>query len=442
MGKGISMAQLNQRKDKKAVKILQLTSILGIGCTEKTMQIFSKYLKNDEFNVIIGCVFEGGVRDDLILNERFEIIHFKGDLNRICHFVKENQVDIVHIHRSNDYILPLIEMLSSKTACKIVETNVFGKITNNSIEKKVDMRIFVSKFCAMRFLKKYNLSINEFWEKNRVIYNPLDLEVYHEIDEKKKMGFKESLSINKNHFLIGRFGRPDSYKFGEICIKMIPHLIKKTMNFTYLIVGCPPEIKNYINKNKLSEYVVILDNIIDDSELSTFINSIDILAHSSLIGESFGCTIAEAMSQGKPVIVNSTPYFDNAQIELVDHNKNGYVANNLEVYVNAVYDLMENRSKLETFKIDAIKKSRMFYAPRLTEDLRQIYYELIDLEASYTPVIDKYDLESFFEEYDKRLKLSYNRNTLRDQVHFKTNYLKKKYIGFTSISKKLLCHLK
>ena len=171
-------------------------------------------------------------------------------------------------------------------------------------------------------------------------------------------------------------------------------------------------------------------------------NSIDILAHSSLIGESFGCTIAEAMSQGKPVIVNSTPYFDNAQIELVDHNKNGYIANNPEAYANAVYDLMENRSKLESFKTEAIKKSKLFHAPRLTEDLKQIYYELIDFKPSCAPVIDKYYLKSFFEEYDKRLKLSYDRNTLRDQLHFKSNYLKKKNIGFARILKKLWHNLK
>jgi hypothetical protein len=43
------------------------------------------------------------------------------------------------------------------------------------------------------------------------------------------------------------------------------------------------------------------------------------------MGESFGYGIAEPMNLGKPVVTNSTPCLDQAQIELVRHGETGFV---------------------------------------------------------------------------------------------------------------------
>jgi glycosyltransferase involved in cell wall biosynthesis len=54
--------------------------------------------------------------------------------------------------------------------------------------------------------------------------------------------------------------------------------------------------------------------------------SLDVVLHTSSIGESFGYGIAEPMNFGKPVIANSTPWADQAQIELVRHGECGFIA--------------------------------------------------------------------------------------------------------------------
>ena len=53
----------------------------------------------------------------------------------------------------------------------------------------------------------------------------------------------------------------------------------------------------------------------------------DVILHTSSIGESFGYGIAEPMNLGKPVITNSVPWHDQAQLELVQHGVCGWVAN-------------------------------------------------------------------------------------------------------------------
>jgi hypothetical protein len=65
----------------------------------------------------------------------------------------------------------------------------------------------------------------------------------------------------------------------------------------------------------------------------------DIMVHSSGIGESFGLSLAEGMYWGLPVVVDSTPGLDNAQIELVDHGSTGIVVDSASGFAEAVSQL-------------------------------------------------------------------------------------------------------
>ncbi|VVB63779.1 Glycosyl transferases group 1 [uncultured archaeon] len=156
-----------------------------------------------------------------------------------------------------------------------------------------------------------------------------------------------------------------------------------------------------------------------------FYSSIDVLAHSSKIGESFGYTIAEAMAAKKPVVVNSTPLEDNAQIELVDNFKTGLIANSSQPYARAIGYLLNNKLEREEMGLAGYRKAKRNYdAPSTTRVLEKIYLELaiekgIDLDdrvtskykdINYFP--SREDIISFKGEYDKRLKESFGRQNL------------------------------
>src|SRR5215470_11837740 len=74
----------------------------------------------------------------------------------------------------------------------------------------------------------------------------------------------------------------------------------------------------------------------DSSRIRRTIAAADCLGNYSQIGETFGLAMAEAMCCGLPVIVNSTPSMDNAQVELCDHGKTGLVANSLRALTSAL----------------------------------------------------------------------------------------------------------
>ncbi|NJK90804.1 MAG: glycosyltransferase [Blastochloris sp.] len=68
----------------------------------------------------------------------------------------------------------------------------------------------------------------------------------------------------------------------------------------------------------------------------------DVILHTSSIGESFGYGLAEPMALGKPVITNSVPWHDQAQIELVRHGECGLIASTLPSMKAAILRMAEN----------------------------------------------------------------------------------------------------
>ena len=66
------------------------------------------------------------------------------------------------------------------------------------------------------------------------------------------------------------------------------------------------------------------------------------MLHMSEFGESYGYTIAEAMQHGMPVITRSTPWRDNAQVELVRHGTTGFVCCSREGAVESLLRLADD----------------------------------------------------------------------------------------------------
>lgn len=419
------------------INVLQVCNQLGIGGTEKALQIFAENLDKTIFNVYVCGVMQGGEREKLLRKKGFEVFIISNNWQRLIKLMKDKNIHIVHVHRAGHEEPFVIMAARIAKVPGIIETNVFGCVDNSKSGKLLDHHLFVSKMCALRYQKWTKISTEEFFKSSKVIYNPVNLDDF----EKNKISgteikkFKKSLGINKNTPIIGRIGRPDIKKWGDICLDMMWHLIKKFPSIKYIIVGAPNSKKEELQKQEILKNMVFLETLSLDKVIK-FYNLIDILAHSSKMGESFGYTIAEAMAAKKPVVVNSTPFADNAQIELVDNAITGFISNTPRDYAEAIGYLLKNENKAKEMGLAGYEKAKREYeAKKTTKILEKIYLNLLREKGievddklikkyekiGYFP--SKYDIGAFEREYEKRLKDCFGRMN----ISYKFEIFKYKY---------------
>ncbi len=350
--------------------------------------------------------------------------------------MKDKKIDILHQHRSGKRQPFAIEAAMKAHIPVIVETNVFGHYDDSKTGRSVDMHLLISKTIALKHIQNANISIKDFLKKCKVLYYPVDIGKFEKYKPSKKRikMFKSKIGIEENTPLIGRIGRPDMAKWDKFSVDMMAHLIKKLPEVRYLIVGGIPEpIKRKIKKLMLEKNFIDIGSQLEKNLIAAYY-SIDVLAHSSFIGESFGYTIAEAMAARKPVVVNSTPWADNAQIELVDNGVTGFIANTPKTYAQAVEFLLTNTEVARRMGEAGYEKTkRLFDANRIVRMLEGVYIKTLSSKG-YTldrHLLKMLNVESFPsdaeiidypQEYKRRLFSCFSKPLRREKILCELRY--------------------
>lgn len=364
-------------------KVLQIAAKLDLGGTEKTLQLFSQHLNKDLFKVVVCGWVEGGVRAEQLKAEGFKVFCSNNDKLQLIKVMKDEKIQIVHVHRSGFGDNFVIEAAQNARVPVIIETNVFGRVDETSWEKYIDCHIFISKTCALRYKHWVGLNWESFFQRHRVLYYPISLA---EIDwcrfgSKKIAELKKHYNIPVNAPVVGRIGRPAPAKWPapEAFTSILRKLISLVPEAKILLMGAPTNILDSLAKTKLYNKVIPLEPSPDPERVMEFYSMIDVLLHLAKIGESFGLVIAEAMAMGKPVITRATPLHDDAQVELIDHGSNGYVAYDEKALAEATADLLSNDHKRKEMGLKARRKVETFYdVDQVTRQLESLYLEFLE----------------------------------------------------------------
>lgn len=366
------------------MKVLHVVEHLWFGGTEKAVEEFCKFSSEN-----FGCSvfsFNEGPRKKVI--EDFADVKC-GDMSSLRALIQENDFDIIHLHTDRQEIAD-IQFRKSK----VVKTSVFGRPD----EDNGDLRDIISCyfFPSKQALFRYRNVLENVGIPSRVIYNPLDVDSFD-----SEGNFREELGIDDEKFVLGKIGRPDSYKWADMTLESFRRLKDRGEDVSLLLVNPPKEIK----KDLGGQEDIYIKEEIPLGEEYKFYNSIDVLAHSSEIGESFGYVIAESMASGTPVVVNSTPMEDNAQIELIDNESNGFVVASVEAFSSAIFDIKESeylRQKLSSQAKEDVKK---YQSSKITPELEKYYSNIV------MGKIVSEDLSEWGEEYSSKLNSLYGRLT-------------------------------
>lgn len=237
--------------------------------------------------------------------------------------------DILHLHRHGEADAGWDEAVAKARAAGvrvIVETNVFGARDHSGMGRSLDHHFFVSAMCLWRYAGWPKALPAETFQKHSVLYNPLLSTDFPARAKDSTRRARRALGLPEEGFYCGRLGRPDPNKWPAWLMGAFVRLAQRRPEARLLLMQAPDFVKGQAEELGLKDRVHFLQASPDWRRVRLAYQALDCLAHGSRVGESFGYTLAEAQAFGMPVVVDSTPWADNAQVEVVEHGVTGLVA--------------------------------------------------------------------------------------------------------------------
>ncbi len=359
----------------RPIRVLHYIRHLDLGGTAKTCQLFFNHASED-FDVLLVHEKTGDqTRLPLCEGRVAEVDSYPNGFDNpnpaeLQAVINDFDPDIMHTYRSGlgEYPEPGLDI----GVRNFVVTNVFGHLNPN-----VNIRrdLFMSKWLMDAALRRVApISRSFIGSRFDFVNNPIEAPspIIH------------PFKADKNAIIVGRCGRPDNGIYNAINVNAVAKLREQGYNIHFAVVAPPPNMVADLERLNIPHYIV--EPTTDPMELSAFYNAIDVYAHARADGETFGVNIAEAMVHGKPVVTHiATPSFPGmgvfqAQTELVDHGRTGFVVeNDLDTYTAALERLISNESlRINMGKAGYIKAMDEYHIDVCIDKLERIYRDIMN----------------------------------------------------------------
>jgi glycosyltransferase involved in cell wall biosynthesis len=385
------------------LQVVFATNALGIGGTERGM--ISQALAMDPRRIrarVVG-IFEGGVRKALVEAAGLPAEVAGGDEARLTEALRGADVVIVSRQGITERLLPAAARAAGVP--HLVEWSQFGHVDTSEDERAFACHLFVSQTIEVRYRGLVGDPSPGFHRRHRVQHLPVERRLRELAPDRHTA--KQSLGLDPDRPVIGRVGRAHDWKWRDLIVDMLPELFRRVPEAQVVLVGATPAKRRRLRRRGVLERCMLIEPTDDDAELATIYAALDVFLGASQIGETLGLANLEAMSLGIPVVTCSTPWADNAQIEFIEHDVTGLVANHPRPYAEAVALLLrddQRRERLGSAARDLI--DREFDPEVLAAQLERLCFSLVETGA----VPDEWipspaAVDAFAAEYDRRQAL-------------------------------------
>lgn len=395
------------------IRIIEAVNQLGLGGTEYALQLYSKFLNKTHFDVTVVSLLEGGPRVQLIEDLGIRVMVLNGDMNKFGELLKET--DVLHWHGNGILEPDLYQTIKANKPNLVIQTNVFGFFENATYDV-FDYDLFISKMILVRRMKLDRKLKNKFEDRRKVLPYPVDVDfLSKQLPEQTALSaFKKQRNLD-GFFIVGRIGRADDHKFDLITLDGFKIFAEQVNHARFLLLGATPKMIAHAQEIGITDRLIVCENTSDLQELLYYYKTIDIFLAASAIGESFGMVIAEAMTSGTPVLTISTEDRDNAQIELVDHQKTGIVTQNdryqIAEALQYLYEDTAARTRLSSASREKIVTA--YKAQNIVGSLEQLIYKHLGRATnSSTPNLLVDFSKDLINDYRKRCINIYGRSAI------------------------------
>jgi hypothetical protein len=352
--------------------VVELGAGWGMGGTEGAVEVRAALLDPALFDVLVVGV-HGGPRFERLERRGARAALLGGKLERLSSVLDDFRPALLHYTRSErdcPYTKAVQELAFRAGVPALVETNVFGRPAGWREQKPPAVTGHMSLASMLRSATLAGTGMKElFAAGHRAVYLPVPTAAgYLGAESATALPSREAaraaLGLAPDELVACRVARPDLRKWSTRLELALPALFAAVPTLRFILLAAPPE-KTRLLERRFGRRVLCLPPTVEPEALERVYAASDWMIHSSGIGESFGLSVAEAMHRGLPVIVDSTPELDNAQLEVVAHGEGGLVVASSRGFVNAAKQLAVDRTLRARLAEGARRRAQARFADRV-----------------------------------------------------------------------------
>ncbi|MBI4639931.1 MAG: glycosyltransferase [Candidatus Tectomicrobia bacterium] len=366
------------RPPTSVVRVLHINTERSWRGGEAQVLLLAKGLQERGYSVSIVAQPDGALKERAI-KEGVRVIplRMRGEFDlialfRLAKIMREEKVDIVHMHDSHAVTLGNFAARLAGIPTAVASRRVNFSTKRNRF-RKLKYLWGIKRIIAVSQEIKESL-INDRFPPDfiEVIHSGIDLSKFQE--KPPQINLYHELGLDPERPLIGNIahlaphkGHCDFLKAAEVC-----HM---TPEAQFVIVGDGPlrrELLDWIKAHQLDEKVIFTGFKEDIAEI---IPLFDMLVLSSISGEGSPAVIKEAMALGKPVIATDV----GGVREILEDGISGILIppGQPMALANAILDLMKNQPKRKMIGLAGKDRVKLFSSSRMVCKTEKLYKSFV-----------------------------------------------------------------
>lgn len=320
------------------MKFLIVVCDLGAGGVQRAARNFANGLRGQGHQVMVLATSSSPDSSSPQL-QGCEVIHV-GSSTQLSQRVLEFAPDAIQVHA---HLLrwEVVDWLRAAFPHAIfVEQSIWSRWMPST--GSADLICHQSPWMAGVFRARTRFRLKQL--RQHVLTNPVDVQAFENVPAAAGVEFRQHWGIPEDAMVLGRLGQPFADKWHVCLVESFSALASEFPELFLLVVAPPDSIKEAIEKLPVGsrERTCVIDWLDGDDNLARAYAAIDIFAHASRRGESFGFVVVEALASSIPTVTLSTPYQDNAQFDWISESRAGIVAGSPEEFTEALRRLAFN----------------------------------------------------------------------------------------------------